>query len=145
VDFKWLRLPRRERPPETPKVRRLWGKDFAVTTQGLSEDQVVAFVDDLLARYQAAVQHKDSSPSAAFSRQMLAEAERDAATLRAKAKRDAEVEAARILAEARERAQAMVNEGKRRAEEITEKQVQDILLTARRKAELTEAQAKQLA
>lgn len=117
-----------------------------MTNQGLAEDQVVAFVNDLLARYQGLRQQKESIPSVqAFSRQVLVEAEREAATLKSRAKRDAEVEAARIVAEARERAQGLVAEAKRRAEEITEKQVHDILLTARKKAELVESQASQLA
>ncbi len=131
---------------DTPQVRRLWGKQFPVVNGGLAEEQLIPFVNDLLARYQALLKKQESEPPLrTFSRQILAEAEREATSVVTKARRDAQVEAARILSEAKHRAQETVTESMRKAGEITEKEVQDILLAANKKADLTETQARQLA
>ncbi|MBI2172197.1 MAG: hypothetical protein HYU30_09330 [Chloroflexi bacterium] len=142
----WWQRPKQQASSDSSKVRRLWGKEFPLVNYGLAEDQVVAFVDDLIARYQAVLQNQESvSPLRIFSKQVVDEAEREAAAIRTKTKREAEVEAARIIAEAKERAQVMVSQSKQRAEEMTEKEVRNILLTANKEAELIETQAIQLA
>ena len=140
------RRPEQEGPQETPRARRLWGKEFSVVSQGLAEEELIAFVNDLIARNRALQQQQGTAPSIrALSRQVLAEAEQEAAALKARAKREADMEAARAISQAKERAQDMVTGAKRHTEELTEKDVQNILLTARKRAELTETQARQVA
>ncbi|MCH7979855.1 MAG: hypothetical protein IID59_00005, partial [Proteobacteria bacterium] len=132
--------------PEGPKaVRQLWGRQFAVVAEGLAPDQVASFVEELKTEYEARLQEKEESTSwDSFSRQVLAEAEREAARFKLKAKQDAEVEATRMISEAKRNAQEVTDQATRRAQEITEKSVRDILAAANKKAQITESRARQL-
>ena len=74
-----------------PKTRQLWGKEFTTVSEGLSEEQVVGFVNNLLTKQREQEQPKetiDSFPTI-LSKRILAEAERDATVLRLKAKNEA--------------------------------------------------------
>ena len=105
-----------------PGTRRLWGREFAIVNGVLSPDQVVSFVESVRAEYDERLQEKGGSNTwDSFSKQVLAEAEREAARIRLKAQQEAEVEAARLISEGKRRAQEETEKASRRAQEITEK------------------------
>ena len=141
---------KQERPQDaaqgaSPGTRRLWGREFAIVNGGLSPDQVVSFVESVRVEYDKRLQEKGGSNTwDSFSKQVLAEAEREAARIRLKAQQEAEVEAARLISEGKRRAQEETEKASRRAQEITEKGVQDILAAANKKAQIAESRARQL-
>jgi uncharacterized protein YktA (UPF0223 family) len=129
----------------SPGARRLWGRDFTVVNGGLSPDQVISFFESVRAEYEKRLQRKgDSTTWDSFSKQVMAEAEREAARIRLRAQQEAEVEAARLISEGKRRAQEETEKASRRAQEITEKGVQDILAAANKKAQIAESRARQL-
>ena len=138
-----------ESPPaeqaSSSNVRLLWGQGFQTTPNGLAEDQVVNFVEKLIAEYRVRLQEQEDTASwDTFSKRVLAEAEEEAVRIRAKARQEAEGEAARTTAESKRQARELVDCANARAEELTEKAVQEILTTAQKKAQLTESRARQL-
>ena len=116
--------------------------------QARAQDVSHAF-DDLMGRYEALLGQTQGqgtgSASMAVVHRLLAEAEREAANLKARARRQAEVEAAPLLAEAKRQAQETIAQANREAQRITEQQVGTILDDAQRRAELIEERAKQAA
>jgi|GEM_PF-4533371 len=124
-------------PTEAPRARRLWGKEFSVASQGLDEVQVAAFVNDLINQHNALLQEYESVKLVrGFSKQLLEDTERQAASLRARAKREAELEAAQTLAEAQQQANQTLAQAKRRAEELAALEVRDLIQTAQQRAEV---------
>ncbi len=118
----------------------MWDSEFTIVDRGLNEEQIVSFIDNLVA------QQKASRESAAATlRQLLTNAttsaEQVAANIKARAQTEAKAEAARIVTQARQEAQTM----KREAELASQKETEDILSVASRKAEITEAEATQKA
>ena len=134
--------PAQQAPPAT---RQLWGREFTLVNGGLSPDQVVSFFESVRADYEKRLRERgDSTTWDSFSKQVLAEAEREAARIKLKAKQEAEVEASRLISEGKRHAQDETERASRRAQEITEKGVQDILSAANKKAQITESRARQL-
>ncbi len=129
-----------------PPKRRLWGQEFDVVTEGLAEDQVAAFVDDLMVKCTGLEeQQKHFLSLGALSEKAAIEADKAAAAIRARAKSEAEAEAARVIAEANQKTQEMMIEARSAAQEATQQDVQSILKAAIRKAAIIELQSKQQA
>jgi len=122
------------------EARRLWEREFNITKEGLDEEQVVAFVNNLIAQHKASQQ-----ASAASLRSLLktavTDAEQIAASIKMKARAKGEAEAATIIAQAKQEGQEI----KRKAEIATQKEAEDTLASANRKAEITELEATQKA
>ena len=123
----------------------MWGREFAVVREGFAQKQVESFVETLKAEYEARLKEKEESTAwDSFSKQILTEAEREASRIKLKAKQEAEIESSRMISEAKRDAQETMDRASRKAQDITEKQIQDILTAATKKAQLTEARARQL-
>ena len=138
---------RGKRSEPQPKTRQLWGKEFATVGEGLSEEQVVGFVNELLAKQREQEQQKETNdpfPNL-LSKRILAEAERDATALRLKAKNEAAAEAAQIITEAKLSSQEILESAKKDAIASAEQEAQNILDTAGQKAHLAETHALQMA
>jgi len=122
------------------KARQLWEREFNITKEGLDEEQVVAFVNNLIAQHKASQQ-----ASAASLRSLLktavTDAEQMAASIKMKARAEGEAEAITIIAQAKQEGQEI----KRKAKIATQKEAEDTLASANRKAEITELEAKQKA
>jgi hypothetical protein len=130
-----------------PKTRQLWGKEFTTVSEGLSEEQVVGFVNNLLTKQREQEQPKetiDSFPTI-LSKRILAEAERDATVLRLKAKNEAAAEASQIITNAKVESQKILASTKKDAIARAEQEAQSILDTAGQKAHLAETHALQMA
>jgi vacuolar-type H+-ATPase subunit H len=114
-------------------VVELWGREFSIVKSGLSEAQVVSFVDELVKQHDMLLQRQEHlatltklAEKTAIEADKLAEetkreaanqARAEAAKILAEAEGQAKVEATRIIAEAEARAQQIVSE--KEAEVIT--------------------------
>jgi len=135
--FKWLGQ-RSEKKKQ--KTKQLWETEFNVVKDGLDEEQVVAFIDNLIDQHRAS-QQASSDSLRSLLKTAVTDAEQMAASIKMKAQTEAEAETARIITQAKEEAQGI----KRKAEIATQKEAEDILSVANRKAEITEVEAKQKA
>ncbi len=104
---------------------------------------------ELIARQESLLkeqtQRRDTTGIASLSRELLEDAERQAAGLRARAIRDSEVEAARIVAQAKQQAQEIITDARRDAQEASQAEAENIIAAARQRAEISEERAKQMA
>ncbi len=111
----------------------------------MAPDEVASFIEGLKADYESRLREKaESTAWDTFSKQVLAEAEREAARIKLRAKQEADVTASRMVADAKRQSQELTDRASRRAHELTEKGVQDILTAAQKKAQVTESRARQL-
>ena len=78
-------------------VKHLWGAEFSVVPEGLSEGQVVSFVNDLIARSQGnGAEGERHSSMVQLTEKTILEAHKLAESIKERATRDAEAEAERI-------------------------------------------------
>ena len=114
---------------------------------GRPTDQVMSRAfDDLMKRYQGLLnQQQGSTGFAGLSRQMLEDAEREAASVRMRARQEADVEAGRIVTDAKRRARETIVRAQRQAREAAEKETQNIVEAAEHRARVKEEQAQQMA
>ncbi len=135
--FKWFS---QRAGRKNQKTRQLWAKEFNIVKEGLAEEQVATFVDNLIAQHKAS-QQASSASLRSLIKQAVTDAEQIAASIKAKAQAEAEAEAATIISQAKQASQEI----KGRAEIATQKEAEDILAVANRKAEITEVEARQKA
>ena len=135
--FKWLgqRAGKRKQ-----KTRQLWEREFNIVNEGLDEEQVIAFVDNLIAEQKASQQASAASLRSVL-KTAVTNAEQVAASIKMKAQAEAEDEAATIISQANQETEEI----KRKAEIAAQKEAEDILSAANRKAEIAEIEAKQKA
>jgi len=122
------------------KARQLWEREFNITKEGLDEEQVVAFVNNLIAQ-QKASQQASAASLRSLLKTAVTDAEQIAASIKMKARAKGEAEAATIITQAKQEGQEI----KRKAEIATQKEAEDTLASANRKAEITELEATQKA
>ncbi len=138
-------------------VRHLWGTEFSVVPEGLSEGQVVSFVNDLIARSPGnGTEVERHSSLVQLAEKTILEAHKLADSIKEKATRDAEAEAERITKlahetareqaaralesaqrEAEKNANAVAAQAENQAQQITRKahrEAQDILQAAKQQA-----------
>ena len=101
-------------------VKELWGVEFSVVPEGLSEDQVVNFVNGLISRSQEGGTEEDRHSSLfKLAEQTVVEAHKLAESIKEEARKEAEAEVARIRVA---------------AEEAAREQAQQVLVKARGEA-----------
>ena len=120
-------------------TRNLWGKEFSVVKEGLSETEIVAYVSELMQR--------QDHPQA-----LLDLAQQTAISLKEKAREEAEAQATSILSQAQARAQEIDQEAQQTAISLKEKtreeaeaQATTILSQAQARAQEIDQEAKQAA
>jgi len=112
-------------------VVELWGREFNVVKNGLSEAQVVSFVNDLAKQHDILIQRQEHLATlTTLAERTVSEADKLADEIKAQAKKQSQEHAARIVAEAEASSKSEA------ARLITEAQV-----VAERKAKETEAKA----
>ncbi len=136
-NFKWFGQPSGKKKR---KMKQLWQKEFDIVKNGLREEQVVDFVNGLIAQ-QKASQQASAASLRSLIKTATTDAEQLAASIKMKAQAEAETETARIIAQAKQDAQEI----RGRAEVATRKEAEDTLSVANRRAEITEVEAKQKA
>ena len=107
------------REAERQKRKQLWGRDFNIVKDGLDEEQVIDFVNELV------MQQETLSPASARSiiQTAIKDAEQIIESIKVKAHAEAEEEAARIIAQAKQETTGIKGEPKT----AVEKEVEDIL------------------
>ena len=91
---------------EEAEVKELWGVSFSIAPQGLSEEQVVSFVNELMEKSAAEREkHEKQASLLKLAEQTVVEADRLAETIKQRARDESQAEAAVIRAEAETSAQ----------------------------------------
>ena len=99
--------------------RLLWGEHFDVVDEGLSESQIVPFVEDLLARYNRLLEQRGSTGTVnSYLQKVMGEIDQIQSTVTSQIRKDAETEASRIINESREIARGITAEARKEAAEI---------------------------
>lgn len=116
-------------------VVELWEHDFAIVRNGLDEEQVISFVNELISQRVTFLQRQEHLSSLTkLAERIAAEADNMAKQTKEEAVEQAEAETTAILAKAEEQAQQMIEE--KRAE---------VIAMANREAEAIRANAQQQA
>ena len=123
-------------------VKNLWGRDFALVPDGLSEDDVTAFVEEIMARHKEAderLEHLDSLHRLATD--TLQEAQELAERHKSEGRKQADDVAQTVIAAATERARIIVETAEKLARDLkeeaktdSERQVASAMLVAETKA-----------
>lgn len=123
-------------------VKNLWGRDFALVPDGLSEGDVTAFVEEIMSRHKDAderLEHIDSLHRLASD--TLREAQELAEVHKTEGRKRADDEAQVVIAEATERAQAIIDFAEKQARELkqeakteSERETASAMLVAETKA-----------
>ena len=122
----------------------LWGKEFEVVKNGLSEEQVVGFVSELMDKYRALSEQKDHFVTmGTISERAAIEADKAASDIKARAQKEAEAEAERMIAEATQKARETVVAAIKKAQDAAKKETEDIIQVANQRAAIIETEAKQ--
>jgi len=129
-----------------PKTKQLWGRKFSLVEEGLDEEQIIAFVGQLLAHRETTPvptpQSEQTPPPDAIRsiiERAVTDAEQLAASIKTRAQQEAVEEAAKIIGEAKQKA----DEIRRQTEMATKEETGDILEELNTKARLIEEEAKQ--
>ena len=139
------------------KTKQLWEKEFNIVEEGLDEEQVITFVNDLIAHRNASLgpirqSEQKATPDSVRSiiERAVKDAEQIAAGIKAKAQTEAEQIAAGIMAKAQTEAVKIIDKAKEATEEIrrhaettTRKQSEEVLAALNAKTQLIEKEAKQ--
>ncbi|MFC1906234.1 hypothetical protein ACFLV9_00090 [Chloroflexota bacterium] len=135
--FKWLGQ-RAEKSKK--KTRQLWESEFNVVKEGLDEEQVVAFINSLIAQHRT-LQQTSADSLRSLLKTAVTDVEQMAASIKLRTQAEAEAEADRIITQAKQDDQEI----KRRAEIAAQREAADIVSEANKKAEITELEARQRA
>ncbi|MFC1978677.1 hypothetical protein ACFLVP_01685, partial [Chloroflexota bacterium] len=122
----------------------LWGKEFEIVKNGLSEEQVVGFVSELMDKYRALSEQKDHFVTmGTISERAAIEADKAASDIKARAQQQAEAEAERMIAEATQKARETVVDAIKKAQDAAKKETEDIIQVDNQRAVIIETEAKQ--
>lgn len=147
------------------RVKEHWGVDFSIVPEGLAEDQVVNYVNDLVARTQNGREEQDhNSPLFKLAEQTVIEAHKIAESTKEQAIQEAEAEAAKIRMDAEEaaleqarqvldttqneaaaKASTIIGKAEQEAEQVlrsAQREANDILQAAKQTADDVQSQAK---
>ena len=118
-------------------IVQLWGLDFKKAGDGLDEEQVVSFVNELISQRNTFPQRQEHLSSLTkLAERTVAEADNMAKQTKAEAVEQANAEAARIIAEAEEQAQQMIEEKRTEVITTTNREVAAIRAEAQQQVEL---------
>ena len=124
--------------------RDLWGHEFDVVREGLSESQVVTFVNNLLEEQKRLQQSQEHLASLTkLAEVTVMEADRLAANIAEEAKQKAEADMARVIAEAEQQARESAQEKEAHVLAEAEREAQSMVESAKIKVSKIEAEAKQ--
>lgn len=118
-------------------VAELWGREFNIVKDGLSQAQVVSFVNELASEHDILIQRQEHLSSLTkLAERTVSEAENLADETKREAVEHAKAEASEIIAEAEARAQQIVKEKQAEIIAIATEQAETIKANAEREAEL---------
>ena len=142
-------LGKTDEAPQTPPIserkgsRLLWGEHFDVVEGGLSEAQIVPFVEDLLGRYNRLLEQRGSTGTVnSYLQKVMGEIDQIQSTVTSQIRKDAESEASRIINESREIARGITAEARKEAADMAAQEANGILDSVKKKAEIADGQIK---
>lgn len=128
------------------RTRRLWGQEFDLLKDGLDEEQVVEFVNQLMVKYRSLVERQEHFLSlGALSEKAAIEADKLAVEVKSRARQEAEVGANKTVAQANQRAQETLASARKIAQEVMRSETESHLEAAHRKADVIGTEAMQKA
>ena len=123
--------------------RLIWGEHFDLVDGGLSEAQIVPFVEDLLARYNRLLEQRGSTGTVnSYLQKVMGEIDQIQSTVTSQIRKDAEIEASRIINESRGIAQGITSEARKEAAKLASQEASGILESVKKKAEIADGQIK---
>ena len=118
-------------------VAELWGREFNIVKNGLSQAQVVSFVNELVSEHDMLIQRQEHLSSLTkLAERTVSEAEKLAEETKKEAVEHAKAEASEIIAEAEARAQQIIEEKQAEIIATATEQAETIKANAEREAEL---------
>jgi vacuolar-type H+-ATPase subunit H len=131
-------------------VVELWGREFNVVKSGLSEAQVVSFVNDLVKQHDVLLQRQEHlSALTKLAERTVTEAEKLAEGTKQETLNQAKSEAAKIVAEAQSAAQSeaarIIAEGETRAQRLAKEKQEQAMAAVAEQAEAIKSGATRLA
>jgi len=131
-------------------VVELWGREFNIVKSGLSEAQVVSFVNDLVKQHDMLLQRQEHLAALTkLAERTVTEADKLADETKREAINQARAEAARILADAEGRAKAeaarIIAEAEARAQQMVKEKEAEAMAAATEQAEAIKSGAERLA
>lgn len=131
-------------------VVELWGRQFNLVKNGLSEAQVVSFVNDLAQQHDVLLQrHEHLTALTKLAERTVTEADKLAKEMKEEAVREGKAEAVKIIAEAemaaKEKAEHIIAEAEARAENILKEREEQLMASINKEAEKIRAEAMQAA
>ncbi len=117
-------------------VIELWGREFNLVKNGLSEAQVVSFVNGLVKQHDVLIQRQEHLVTLTkLAERTVSEADRLAEEIKKEAENKAKTEAARIISEAETSAKTQSTRIIKDAEAVAEAQSERLMSEAREKAD----------
>jgi len=115
----------------------LWGQDFKRAKDGLDEEQIVSFVNELINERDTLLQRQEHLSSLSIlAERTIAEADNVAKQLKEQAEEQAKAEADAIIARAEEQTQQIFEEKKAEAIAVAEQEAETIRANAQQEAAL---------
>jgi cell division septum initiation protein DivIVA len=127
-------------------IVELWGREFKKAKNGLDEEQVVSFINELMNKYEtlrSRTEHLSSLTK--LAEKTIVEADNVASQLQKEAEDKAKAEANSIIAKAEEQAQKIIQEKSAEAVAMANREAEAIRTNAQRRAEsLLEERTKEI-
>ena len=121
---------------DSSDVKELWGTEFHVVADGLSEEEVVSYVEKLKDEAQKAKQEHDRQSSLLkLAEQTVVEADKLAESIKIEARQEAEAETAKMVAGAEGQAQEQVQRLLRKAERDAAAQTAELVAKAEQESQ----------
>lgn len=119
---------------------RLWEREFNIVKNGLNGEQVISFVNNLIEKHRSS-QEASSASLRSLLKKAVTDAEQLAISIKTKAQADAHAEATRMIGRARQD----IQETRKRAELMAQKEAENIISVANRRAQIVEVESGQQA
>jgi len=129
-------------PSQNRDVVELWGREFNIVRNGLSEAQVVSFVNELVKQHDLLIQRQEHMMALTqLAERTVTEAGKMADDIKKSAAEQAKVDTQRITAEAEAAAARITAEAQAHAQEMVKQREADIMATASKQAAEIKRQA----
>jgi len=127
-------------------IVELWGRQFNLVKNGLSEAQVVSFVNDLAKQHDVLLQrHEHLSALTKLAERTVTEADKLANEMKEEAVKEGKAEAVKAIAEAeraaKEKSERVIAEAEARAEAIVKEREAQVIASATKDADTIRAEA----
>jgi len=131
-------------------IVELWGRQFNLVKNGLSEAQVVSFVNDLAKQHDVLLQrHEHLSALTKLAERTVSEADKLANEMKEEAVKEGKAEAVKVIAEAemaaKEKSERVIAEAEARAEALVKEREAQVISSATKEAETLKAEAEKAA